>query len=117
LDFEILKPPYLFRPDGTEAVRPSITSSPKSAKAGEFIPVIVDTSTAHSFALVRIAAVTHGLTNEQRRIPLFTITNIGREFLLGIPENKNVVVTGVYYLFAMNSNGVPSVGKEIEITL
>jgi galactose oxidase len=116
-DQEILTPPYLFNADGSSASRPSIQSSPGSAKAGNIITVTTNTGGNHSFSLVKLSAVTHSVNNDQRRVPLSVSSKDGANFQLKIPDNKNVILPGYYFLFAMNSNGVPSVAKIIRIDL
>jgi galactose oxidase len=116
-DFEILTPPYMFSADGTLATRPTIQSSPATAKAGDVIVVTVDTDGNHSFSLIKASAVTHSVNNDQRRVPLGIVNKNGSTNSLKIPDNMNVALPGYYFLFAMNANGVPSVGKTIRIEL
>jgi galactose oxidase len=117
LDFEILTPPYLFNGDGTLATRPTIQSSPASVKAGAVVTVTMNTDSRHTFALIKLSAITHSVNNDQRRVPLSQVSQNGGTFSLKIPDNKNVALAGYYFLFAMNANGVPSVGKTIRIDL
>jgi galactose oxidase len=114
-DFEILTPPYLFNSDGSLATRPSIQSSPATGKAGDVITVEMDNDESHSFAFIKISAVTHSVNNDQRRFPLEVVNRNGSKFSLKIPSNKNVALPGFYFLFAMNSKGVPSVARTIRI--
>lgn len=117
-DAEIYTPPYLLNHDGSPARRPVIQDAPESMSPGQSIRVKMDTGGVHSFALVRIGAVTHAVNNDQRRIPIqngFWI--VGPSFSLNIPKNKNVLLPGSYYLFAMNKHGVPSVGKHIRYSV
>lgn len=116
-DFEIMTPPYLLNADGSAATRPVIQASPSSTRAGNQISVRMNTNQAHTFALVRTSSVTHSVNNDQRRIPLDVVTKSGSTFTLKIPNNKNVALTGAYYLFAMNENGVPSVASSLQINL
>ena len=68
-DAEILTPPYLLNADRTLRSRPGIISAPPAASWGD--PVTVETNAAvAAFALVRMAAATHSVNNDQRRIPL-----------------------------------------------
>jgi galactose oxidase len=117
LDFEILTPPYLFNADGTLATRPSIQSSPASVKAGDVATVTMNTDSSHTFSLIKLSAITHSVNNDQRRVPLAQVSRNGSTFSLKIPDNKNVALAGYYFLFAMNANGVPSVGTTIRIDL
>lgn len=116
-DFEILTPPYLYDASGNLATRPVIQSNPTSAKAGNTITVTMNTNQAHTFALVRTSAVTHSVNTDQRRIPLPVASKAGSSFSLKIPSNQNIALTGIYYLFAMNADGVPSVANDIRIAL
>jgi galactose oxidase len=114
-DAEILTPPYLLNANGTLAPRPAILSAPANAKLGAAITVKTD-STVASFALVRMSAATHGVNNDQRRIPL----SIGggspsAGYTLRIPSDPGVALPGNYMLFAMNSTGRPSYAKVVNI--
>lgn len=115
-DVEVLTPPYLYQANGQLATRPQIRFSPSTTVAGATFTVTMDTSGAHSFALVRLSSVTHSVNNDARRIPL-SATRSGSTFRLTVPSNKRVALAGSYYLFAMNSAGVPSVGADLQIVL
>jgi galactose oxidase len=114
-DFEILTPPYLLNANGTPAIRPVIQSSPTTANAGDAITVTLDTDGSHTFALIKASAVTHSVNNDQRRVPLDVASQSGTTFSIQIPSSTNVVLPGFYFLFAMNVNGVPSVGATIRV--
>ena len=117
LDAEIFTPPYLLTVDGKPAARPVIKEAPSLARPGDTIKVSVDTSGIHSFTLTRMAAATHAVNNDERRIPL-TIDNSDQDnghYNLKIPKNTAVVIPGNYFLFALNKNGVPSIAKVINI--
>ena len=115
-NLEILTPPYLFAPNGQLATRPVILSSPATTNAGQTFQVTMNTSGSHTFALVRLSSVTHATNNDNRRFPL-TSSRSGSVFTLNVPSNPNVALAGDYYLFAMNSAGVPSIGEDIRISL
>ena len=55
------------------------------------------------------------MNNDQRRIPLRVVSRKGNTATLQLHSNTNVALTGMYYLFAVDGNGVPSVGKDIQI--
>jgi galactose oxidase len=112
-----LTPPYLYNADGSMAIRPTIQSAPKSTRAGADINVVMDTSGSHTFALIRASAVTHSVNNDQRRVPLAQVIQTDSNFRVRIPTNRNVSLLGHYFLFAINANGVPSVGATIRIIL
>jgi galactose oxidase len=112
---EILTPPYLLNADGTLATRPRITSAPAMAGPGMTITVRTDTAVTE-FDLVRMAAATHSVNNDQRRIPLpIAGGDSGSGYLLPLPADKGIVLPGDYMLFALNASGRPSVAKVIQI--
>ncbi|MFC0844633.1 discoidin domain-containing protein [Streptomyces noboritoensis] len=115
LDGAIFTPPYLLNPDGSERPRPVITSTPPSHVAlGSTLPVSTG-SPVNAFALVRSGAATHSVDNDQRRVPLtFRQTGVG-SYELSIPSDPGVALPGTYLLFALNTDGVPSIAKVISV--
>src|SRR5262249_12584703 len=108
-------PPYLLNADATPAVRPVITSAPESAGLGMTIRVNTD-SDVMAFDLVRMAAATHSVNNDQRRIPLpIAGGDAASGYLLPIPAGRGIVLPGNYMLFALSASGRPSVAKVIQI--
>jgi galactose oxidase len=113
-DVEILTPPYLLNSDGSAASRPSLSSVPPDAQLGTTI-VVTASRAVRSFVLMRSSSSTHSLNNEQRRVPLTFSVGTAGEFHLNIPSDPGVVVPGYYMLFALNSNGVPSVSRVLRV--
>jgi len=113
-DGQIFSPPYLLNTDGTPRVRPVINTAPATTTTGSTITVATNTA-ALKFALVRMTAVTHGVNNDQRRIPLTPATVNGTTYTLQLPSDKGVVLPGNYMLFALDANGTPSVAKIMNI--
>src|SRR5688572_23237798 len=111
---EILTPPYLLNSNGTLAARPRITSAPDRATAGATIAVITDSAIV-SFAAVRMSSVTHGVNNDQRRVPLRFAPNGTNQWSVVLPADRGVLLPGLYMLFAMNAKGVPSIASTIRI--
>lgn len=111
---EILTPPYLLKADGSPASRPGITSAPSAGSYGSSITVTTD-SAVESFALVRLSAVTHSVNNDQRRVPLKSVSVDGLSHQLTIPFNRGLLPPGYYMLFALNAEGVPSVSTTLHI--
>ena len=107
---EIFSPPYLFDANGNPAQRPTINWSPPSGQLGGTIWLAASAPDL-TFALLRMSAVTHTVDNDQRRIPLTIQAQSGNTFLLPIPSDPGVVVPGYYMLFAVNSQGTPSVAR------
>jgi galactose oxidase len=75
----------------------------------------MNTAVTHTFAMIKTSAVTHSVNNDQRRLPLPVSGQSGATFTVQIAANPNVALPGYYFLFAMNANGVPSVGATIRI--
>ena len=111
---EIFEPPYLFNANGTRAVQPEIASGASQADAGDTISLTA-TAGMESFAMLRLVALTHHHTTDQRFVPLsFTETQAGN-YSLQLPANSNVLVPGYYWVFALDANGVPSSGHTLLI--
>ncbi len=113
-DGQIYSPPYLFNPDGTARTRPIITNAPTATVTGSTITVTTNSATP-TFALIRMSAVTHGVNNDQRRIPLTPTTVNGTTYTLQLPSDKGILLPGNYMLFALDANGTPSVAKIMNI--
>ncbi|WP_264354767.1 discoidin domain-containing protein [Pseudarthrobacter sp. MM222] len=114
LDGEIFTPPYLLNADGSARTRPKIVAAPATAATGSTIEVTTG-APATKFSLVRMSTVTHTVNTDQRRIPLTAISVSGNTASLRLPADRGVLVPGTYMLFAMDSNGVPSVASTIRI--
>jgi YVTN family beta-propeller protein len=114
LDAQIYSPPYLYASGGGLASRPSITASPAIGQAGEAIPVSA-TGTISRFSMVRIGATTHAINTDQRYVSVpFTATG-GGSYTLQLQSNPNVLIPGYYWIFAVDSAGVPSVGRTFQV--
>jgi len=51
--------------------------------------------------------MTHGINMSQRYLPLSFSTN-GNSLTVGAPANANLAPPGIYMLFIVNTQGVPS---------
>jgi hypothetical protein len=114
---EVFSPPYLFKKDGSGelAPRPVISSAPNWV--GYNAPFAISTPDAPSIskvALVRLGAVTHSVNMEQRYIPL-SFSAGGGTLNATAPANANIAPPGVYMLFVIGANGVPSVAKMVRV--
>jgi hypothetical protein len=105
---EIFSPPYLFK-----GARPTITSGPTSVSYGQ--TALVGTSdTIAKVSWIRLSAVTHAFNQEQRFLPLSFTAGTGGVNVT-FPSSANLSPPGYYMLFLLNSAGVPSVAKIINI--
>ena len=116
LNAEIFTPGYLYAPDGTPAVRPTITAAPDVVELGDTI--FVETPDAENIAMAHWivpGAVTHAQNWTQRRNILdFEVVEGGLNITL--PSNENVAPIGYYMLFLVNDQGVPSVAEWVRAT-
>ncbi len=113
-DVQILTPYYLFNPDGSPAARPVITAAPTQAGHGTTMAVMSNTPIA-SFSLVRMGSTTHTVNNDQRRIPLTFATTGSNSYSVQVPSNTGIALPGLYMLFAINADGVPSVARIVRV--
>jgi Domain of unknown function (DUF1929)/Glyoxal oxidase N-terminus/Fibronectin type III domain len=107
---EIYSPPYLFH-----GSRPTITSAPASVEYGEsFFVGTPDATSISKVTLIALSSVTHGFNMGQRiSRPVFSQAAGGLD--VTVPSNPNKTPPGYYMLFILNSNGVPSVAKIVQI--
>jgi hypothetical protein len=113
---EIYSPPYLFKADGSPAVRPAITSlsSQSVVYDREFEIRTPNATDIKSVVLVRAGAVTHAFDMDQRLVGLtFTVGN--GVLKARAPANGNLAPPGYYLLFILDSKGVPSPGQFVRL--
>ena len=115
-DAEIFSPPYLFKPDGTAATQPVIASNPLMITYGQQFTVgVSNPGTITKASLVRLPSVTHGFNADQRVVFLTPSVNGASSISLTAPNKANDCPPGYYMLFIMNSDGVPSKAKIIQV--
>ncbi len=115
-DGEIFEPPYLFDGVGQKADRPSINNGPASAQAGDAI-TLTGSDDIVKFNMVRLVAVTHHHSTDQRLVPVpFNKVTTGN-YELQLNANPNVLIPGYYWIFGLNDQGVPTVGHQIEVKI
>lgn len=112
---EIYSPPYLFNADGSAAVRPSIADAPGSVGYGQSFSVKTpDASAIGKVTLVRLSSVTHGFNMNQRFNDL-AFSPASGAVTVTAPSRPELAPPGHYLLFILNSRGVPSVSRVIEL--
>ena len=117
---QIFSPPYLFKTGGAAAARPVIRSSPRDiAYRGNFDVKVAGRSDAiGSVAILRSDHNTHSLTAGDRYVKLaFNVKGNARngELRVRAPKLPAQATPGVYILYVLDKNGVPSVGKQVRI--
>lgn len=108
---EIFSPPYLFRGD-----RPVITRCPEQIAYRQPASIEVDRArTIGQVVLMRPEVVTHVTNTDQRLVELeFKVLNDNRLEIQG-PPSKAHIPQGYSLIFVLNKDGVPSVGKFVQI--
>jgi chitodextrinase len=114
---EIYSPPYLFNSGGGLATRPTISGvTPGVIGYGNAFQVQTpDAASISSAVLIRAGAVTHAFDMDQRLVGLSFTAGSGVLNVTG-PPNGNIAPPGYYLLFLLNSSGVPSVAKFVQVS-
>ena len=117
-DAQIYVPQYLLTANGERAKRPVvIETSELTVLPGGNFTITTDIEVA-SASLVRYGGATHSLNNDQRRLPLHlqdTGIPFDFQYAVSIPSDGGVAIPGYYMLFVMDSKGVPSEAKTVQI--
>jgi hypothetical protein len=113
---QVFSPPYLFKQDG----RPLITKAPKRISyRGHFeVEVKGDPRAIASVVLLRSDHNTHSLTTGDRYVKLaFRAKRDDEDGELRVtaPQLPAQAVPGIYMLFVVDRNGVPSVGTRVDL--
>jgi hypothetical protein len=114
---EVFTPPYLFKKDGSGelAARPEVTSAPdEMTYDADFALAAPNAASISKVALVRLGAVTHSVNMEQRYVPL-SFTADGERIDATAPANPRIAPPGIYMLFVINADGVPSVARMMRV--
>ncbi len=114
---EMYSPPYLFKPDGTLATRPSITTVTPGVigYATSFQVQTPDAASIASVVLMKNGAVTHAFDMDQRMVGLNFSAGVGVLNVTG-PPTGNIAPPGYYMLFLINTSGVPSVAQFVQVS-
>jgi hypothetical protein len=112
---EIYSPPYLYNSSGVLAARPVIGSIPAKISYGATFNVSITSAAAIGAVVVmRAGAVTHAFNMDQRLVGLSFTPGSGT-LTATAPANANLAPPGWYLLFILDTNGVPSIGKFVQI--
>jgi len=113
---EIYRPAYLFAPGGGAAARPSITTAPDVVGYNASFQVSTpNAASIASVALMRNGADTHAFDMDQRMVSL-SFTRGAGSLTITAPPNANVAPPGYYMLFLVDTNGVPSIARFVQVS-
>ncbi len=65
--------------------------------------------------MIRLSSATHSINTDQRYMSVDFYSFGGNYYELAMHENPNVLIPGNYWLFAVDTQGVPSVGRLIKV--
>lgn len=110
LNMQMYSPPYLFK-----GPRPTITSAPGQATLGSTMELVSpQAADIAKVSLVSLASVTHTADWNQHFVDL-TFTRSGNTLTVDTPANANLAPPNYYMVFAVDSNGVPSMAKIVQL--
>jgi hypothetical protein len=117
---QLFFPPYLFKPDGSRAVRPVIMKSPAEISyRGHFdVTVAGDPDGIGSVVLLRSDHNTHSLTTGDRYVKLaFHQKGADHkgELRVRAPKVPAQAIPGIYMLYVVDRAGVPSEGRQLRL--
>ena len=109
--------PYLFKTRRLGRLAPRAgdrRGARRGAYGAPFAIATPDAGAIRKLALVRLGAVTHSVNMEQRYVPLAFTAGAGT-LTATAPRDANIAPPGVYMLFAVDANGVPSVARMVTV--
>src|SRR5262249_54851491 len=116
---EIYKPAYLFTRDINNnvvaATRPTIANDPGTVNWGSSFTIQTpDAANISSVVLMRNGSSTHAFDMDARLVGLSFTAGSGTLTVTG-PPTGNIAPPGYYMLFILNSAGVPSIAKFVQV--
>ncbi|GEM86553.1 fibronectin type III domain-containing protein [Meiothermus granaticius] len=125
---EIYYPPYLFKPDGSLAPRPTLLSltSPSGTdgyghprvRAGDSLTLTTDRPAGNiaRVTFLKLGSTTHAFNMGQNFNELTISSPSGNTLRVSAPGNYNVAPPGYYFLFVLDADGVPSVAQIVQMS-
>ena len=117
---QIFRPPYLFNQDGSLATRPVIKEAPDEIEFKTHFDIKVEgrSDEIASVAILRSDHNTHSLTTGDRYVKL-AFDPKGNpskgELRIRTPQLPSQAIPGIYMLFVLNRQGVPSLAKRVDL--
>ena len=117
LSAEIYYPPYLFKPDGSLAPRPTLLSAPQGITYGSTfaLELAQPNNIIAKVTVNKLGSTTHAFNMGQHFVPLEFTPSGTNGLSVKAPESANIAPPGFYLLFVLDTNGVPSVAKIVKI--
>ena len=116
---QIFSPSYLFQRGGGRSSRPNIVSAPSAVSYGGHFDLRIAGRAAEvgSVAILRSDHNTHSLTAGDRYVKL-TFEPAGKaagDLRVRLPNVPAQATPGIYMLFVIDRNGVPSMGRQLRL--
>jgi hypothetical protein len=112
LRIEIYEPWYHGHPD-----RPEILAAPDRWVTGS--QFLIKSTQAHDIVrvvMVRCGSVTHAFNADQRLISLYFERQGGDDLLVTAPPHGDIAPSGMYFLYTINRDGLPSAGTTLYVS-
>ncbi|MGW0767363.1 galactose oxidase-like domain-containing protein [Streptomyces sp. NPDC002676] len=110
---EIYSPPYLNQ-GGTRPTLTDVTNPIVAYGAGLRVSTDTPTQVTRAVLMAPITS-THAVDTSQRRIELKITSRAGNKLVLQTPASANEAPPGYYLLFLLDSRGVPSIAKWVQL--
>jgi hypothetical protein len=108
---EVFSPPYLFR-----GPRPAVTDAPARVHpGGTFHVATPDGADVRKVTLLAPGSVTHAFDQHARLLTLPFTPAAGGGLEVTAPASNDAAPAGPYLLFLVNAQGVPSVGRWVQL--
>lgn len=110
LNMQWYSPSYLFK-----GPRPTITSLPGQVEIGSTMELVTpQAADIAKVSLVSLGSITHTADWNQRFVDL-SFTRDGNTLTVDAPANANIAPANYYMVFAVDSRGVPSMAKIVQL--
>ena len=106
---EVYSPPYLFQGE-----RPVITGGPTRIERGTTVTFTTGSTDVTRARLMRPSAVTHVVDVDQRSVAV-GIEPVEGGLAISVPGERGLLPSGWYMLFLVDSAGVPSEGRWVQV--
>jgi hypothetical protein len=118
---QVFSPPYLFQRGGGRSARPVIVQTPGQIPYGGHFDLRMAgrADQIGSVVLLRSDHNTHSLTTGDRYVKLAFAPNgpATGDLRVTAPKVPAQAVPGIYMLFVVDRNGVPSIGRRVDLKL
>ena len=109
-DFEFYSPAYL-----ANGQRPTVTAAPSALRYGQsFFVGTPAPANISAVCLIKLGSDTHAFDFDLRRVPLAFVQTSGG-LTVSAPASGTIAPPGFYMLFVLDSNGVPSVARMVQV--